>query len=167
MTYFWKNGTEGVRLDPLTFLSRLAALIPPPRAHLLTYHGILAPGASHRDRVVPELHENVGEDAGSGLAGCGHDAAAAELRVDLRAGRTPRSKRGGTRRTYYSWAQLMRRVFGIDVLLCDRCGGRRKVLTFLTDPDVIGRILLHLGEPVELPEVAPARSPPGGGWLFR
>ena len=56
---------------------------------------------------------------------------------------------------------------GLDVLLCDRCGGRRKVLTFLTDPDVIGRILLHLGEPVELPEVAPARSPPGGGWLFR
>ena len=116
---------------------------------------------------MPELHENVGEDVGSGLAGCGHDAAAAELRVDLRAGRTPRSKRGGTRRTYYSWAQLMRRVFGIDVLLCDRCGGRRKVLTFLTDPHVIGRILLHLGEPVELPEVAPARSPPGGGWLFR
>jgi hypothetical protein len=70
----------------------------------------------------------------SGLAGCGHDAAAAELRVDLRAGRTPRSKWGGTRRTYYSWAQLMRRVIGIDVLLCDRCGGRRKVLTFLTDP---------------------------------
>ena len=116
---------------------------------------------------MPELHENVGEDVSSGLAGCSHDAAAAELRVDLRAGRTPRSKRGGTRRTYYSWAQLMRRVFGIDVLLCDRCGGRRQVLTFLTDPDVIGRILLHLGEPVELPEVAPARSPPGGGWLFR
>jgi hypothetical protein len=46
--------------------------------------------------------------------------------------------------------------------LCDRCGGRRKVLTFLTDPDVIGRILLHLGEPVELPEVAPARLPPVG-----
>lgn len=30
---------------------------------------------------------------------CGPDAAAAELRVDLRDGRTPRSKRGGTRRT--------------------------------------------------------------------
>jgi hypothetical protein len=48
----WKNGTEGVRLDPLTFLSRMAALIPPPRAHLLTYHGILAPGASHRRAVA-------------------------------------------------------------------------------------------------------------------
>ena len=117
--------------------------------------------------MVPELHEDGHENVRSGLAGCGHDAAAAELRGDLRDGRTPRSKRGGTRRTYYNWAQLMRRVFGIDVLLCDHCGGRRKVLTFLTDPDVIGRILLHLGEPVELPEVAPARSPPGGGLPFR
>ena len=62
---------------------------------------------------------------------------------------------------------MMRRVFGIDVLSCDRCGGRRKVLTFLTDPHVIRRILLHPGEPVELPEVAPARSPPGGGLPFR
>ncbi len=78
---------------------------------------------------------------------------------------TPR-KSAPTRRTYYSWAQLMRRVFCIDVLLCDRCGGRREVLTFLTDPDVIGWILLYLGELVELPEVAPARSPSGGGWLF-
>jgi hypothetical protein len=28
-------------------------LIPPPRAHQLRYHGILAPCASRRDRVVP------------------------------------------------------------------------------------------------------------------
>ena len=26
----WKNGVEGVRLSPLTFLSRPAALVPPP-----------------------------------------------------------------------------------------------------------------------------------------
>jgi hypothetical protein len=50
-----------------------------------------------------------------------------------------------------------------DVLLLRLDG----LLTFLTDPHVIRRILLHLGEPVELPEVAPARSSPGGGWLFR
>jgi hypothetical protein len=65
-------------------MNNLAALIPPPRSHLLTYHGILAPGASHRDRMVPVLHEDEGEDVGSGLAGCGPDADAAELRVDLR-----------------------------------------------------------------------------------
>lgn len=34
-------------------LERLAPLIPPPRAHQVRYHGLLAPCASGRDRVVP------------------------------------------------------------------------------------------------------------------
>jgi len=34
-------------------LERLAPLIPPPRAHQVRYHGVLAPSASGWDRVVP------------------------------------------------------------------------------------------------------------------
>jgi hypothetical protein len=154
----WRNGVAGVRLDPMTFLSRLAALIPPPRAHLLTYHGLLAPGASHRDRVVPAPPD--ADEAGAGpwsAPVCGHRGpAAAELRLPRR-----ERRRGGTRRAYYRWAELMKRVFRIDVLRCERCGGRRKVLRFLTDPRVIERILVHLGLPTGLPEVAAARPPPG------
>ena len=41
----WRDGTSAIAFDPLDFLSRLAALIPCPRSHFLTYHGILAPGA--------------------------------------------------------------------------------------------------------------------------
>jgi hypothetical protein len=36
-------------------LERLAPLIPPPRAHQIRFHGVLAPCASARDRVVPNL----------------------------------------------------------------------------------------------------------------
>ena len=36
-------------------LQRLAPLIPPPRAHQVRYHGVLAPCASGRDRVVPSM----------------------------------------------------------------------------------------------------------------
>ena len=36
-------------------IERLVPLIPPPRAHQVRYHGILAPSASMRDRIVP-LH---------------------------------------------------------------------------------------------------------------
>ena len=39
-------------------LERLAPLIPPPRAHQVRYHGILAPWASGRDRVVPGRETN-------------------------------------------------------------------------------------------------------------
>ena len=48
-------GKQAVVIDPLTFLSRLAALIPPPRFHMLSYYGVLAPAASRRDKIVRAL----------------------------------------------------------------------------------------------------------------
>jgi hypothetical protein len=48
-------------------IERLAPLIPPPRAHQVRYHGILAPSASMRDRIVPQpmAHSPEGESAAS------------------------------------------------------------------------------------------------------
>ncbi len=54
-------------------------------------------------------------------------------------------------RRRYSWAELMRRVHRIDVLICQHCGGPRRVLAFLTDPAVIERILSHLALATEAP----------------
>jgi len=59
------------------------------------------------------------------------------------------------------WAELLRRVFAIDVLRCARCGGRRAVLAFISEPAVVDKILLHLGLPARPPPRAPARPPPG------
>ena len=39
-------------LSPLEFIQRLAALIPPPRAHRHPYHGILATDANTRAAVT-------------------------------------------------------------------------------------------------------------------
>jgi hypothetical protein len=33
----WKDGTHAVLLDPLDFIARLCALVPPPRFHMLRY----------------------------------------------------------------------------------------------------------------------------------
>ena len=49
----WRDGTSAIDFEPLAFLERLAALVPRPRAHLLTYYGVLAPAAQWRDRIVP------------------------------------------------------------------------------------------------------------------
>jgi hypothetical protein len=46
------------------------------------------------------------------------------------------------------------------VLTCPRCGGKRKLLAFLTDPGVVEKILVHLGLPTERPAIAAARGPP-------
>jgi hypothetical protein len=44
---------HAVVLDPLDFIARLCALIPPPRFHMLRYHGVLAALAKARPEVVP------------------------------------------------------------------------------------------------------------------
>jgi hypothetical protein len=48
-----KDGTHAVLLEPLDFIARLCALIPPPRFHMLRYHGVLAAHSSVRSEVVP------------------------------------------------------------------------------------------------------------------
>ncbi|MCP5069510.1 MAG: transposase [bacterium] len=50
----WRDGTTHVLMERHELLERLAPLIPPPRAHQVRYHGLLAPCASGRDRIVPE-----------------------------------------------------------------------------------------------------------------
>ena len=48
----WRDGTTLIKLGPLVFLERLAVLVPPPRAHQQTDHGVLAPSSSWRDDIV-------------------------------------------------------------------------------------------------------------------
>ena len=57
----WRDGSTHVVMEPQVLIERLLALVPRPRKHLVTYHGVLAPGASLRHRVVPR----VGGGAGS------------------------------------------------------------------------------------------------------
>ena len=43
------DGVSSLIFEPVEFLRRLAALIPPPFAHLIRYHGLFAPRARDRD----------------------------------------------------------------------------------------------------------------------
>jgi hypothetical protein len=49
----WSDGTTHVSMNVRTFLTRLAALVPRPRANTTLYYGVLASHAKHRDAVVP------------------------------------------------------------------------------------------------------------------
>jgi hypothetical protein len=60
----------------------------------------------------------------------------------------------------------MWRVFFLETLTCGHCRGRRRLLTFLTDPLVFQKILRHLGLPAEPPALAPARPPPARSVRF-
>jgi hypothetical protein len=172
----WRDGTRHVVFEPLELLERLAALVPPPRFHLVRYHGILGPCASERDQVAaarggaenddpraggspapvhpvpqatPAVHPPVGAlppsstppDDPEGLA----DAASP---VQTLPARRPRR---------LAWADLMRRVFAIDVLECPRCGGSMRILAAIHPPETARAILECLALPSRAPPIQPAR----------
>jgi hypothetical protein len=42
------------------------------------------------------------------------------------------------------WANLLRRIFELDPLACPRCGEEMRIVSFITEPKTIDRILEHL-----------------------
>lgn len=55
-----------------------------------------------------------------------------------------------------AWAELLKRVFAVDVLECPRCGERTRVLTASLPPDATRAILECLGLPSRAPPVIAA-----------
>jgi hypothetical protein len=55
----------------------------------------------------------------------------------------------------WPWAPLLRRVFGVDVLVCDRCAGPRRILGAVTEPHAVRRLLAALGLAAEPPPGRP------------
>ena len=53
--------------------------------------------------------------------------------------------------------ELLERTFG---LVCEKCGGRKKVVTFVTEAAQARAILEELGIDGTGPPLAPARPPP-------
>jgi hypothetical protein len=45
-------------------------------------------------------------------------------------------------------------------LLCPRCGADLRIIAFITKAVMVRDILIHLGEPITPPPIAPARGPP-------
>ena len=68
---------------------------------------------------------------------------------------------GKPTRRAWTWAALMHRSFGIDVLAGPHCGGRLRLIAALHDPAVIRTILAHLGLAPSGPRPGPAPPAPG------
>ena len=155
----WRDGTTHVVMERRELLERLAPLIPPPRAHQVRYHGVLAPCASGRDQVVPAGPDaletasscETGVDS-TGAADGGGGPLGAGLPIDSLADRSESLPRR------IEWADLLKRVFEVDALRCPGCGGRMRLLAAITDPSVARQILECLALPPRAPPLAPARQ---------
>ena len=104
--------------EPMEWMERLAALVPPPGFNVTRYFGVLAPAATFRPLIVPKDETSIAPMH----LGCRPREVSLKTdfaKTNAKRGRQPRN---------YSWAQLMMRVYALDVLSCPRCGGRMRIL---------------------------------------
>jgi len=156
----WDGGT-GIVLEPLEFLAKLAALVPPPRVHAVRYHGVLGPHGSVRHEVVPGPQQQPGctKDHGRGKS-------RRSDRVDGDETLGPPDGQPRRRTPRIDWATLLRRTFGLDVLDCPQCHGRMRVIATITEPEAIRKVLSAMKLSTEIPRPFPARAPPQGEFEF-
>jgi len=93
-----------------------------PRMHLTRFHGVFAPHSRLRAVVTP-AHRGVGSAQQPGAAAA-----------------TPVAPR----HVAMNWARRLKRVFGIEIEGCARCGGKLRILASIEEPEVIANILSHL-----------------------
>jgi hypothetical protein len=124
----WHDGTRALLFDPLELLGRLAAIVPPPRRHLVHYYGVLGPHSSWRREIVPDEPEAAAGASGHEVDGCRPPQ-----------GPSPSPSPSPSKRSRTCWAELMRKTFAIDVLACS-CGGRMRYLCAVFDPDALQKI---------------------------
>ena len=140
----YQDGTTHVFFTPLDFIGKLAALVPVPRLNLTRFYGVFAPNAKVRAEVTASQR---GKNS-------------PRLAEHLKDSDKPYHARS------MSWAQRLKRVFNIDITVCEACEKTNvKIITCITDPAVIHKILAHLDKQTLLEAkhdslMPPLRAPP-------
>jgi hypothetical protein len=120
-------------------------LVPKPRVNLTRFHGVFAPNSRYRARVTPVKRGRGGRHASTA---------------------DPEERTPTERRAAMTWAQRLKRVFGIDIETCLACGGTMRIIACIEDPEVIRKVLAHLDAKALEPEAPlrpPSRAPPQRG----
>ncbi len=120
----YRDGTTHIVMEPLDLMARLGALVPPPRMHVRRYQGVFAPHSKLR-AVVRPAHRGMGSQG----QGADQDDSA---------------KPATPRHVAMNWAQRLKRVFGVAIERCARCGGKLKIIASIEEREVIAKILAHL-----------------------
>ena len=115
-----RTGATSIALDPIDWIHRITSHIPDPGRHCQRFYGAY----SNRGRipVTPQYDEPPGLPAAK-HPHQDHSDCSPEARS--------------------TWARLIKKIFEADPLLCP-CGGRMRIISFITDPRVVERILRHL-----------------------
>ena len=154
----WPNpaGATELTLKPLELLRRLAASIPTPYTNLVRYHSVFANRSRFRKRLPlppPSPHAH-GHTVGATTDSTTASATQPSMTLMPLATRPPPPP---PPRPPRSWGAVLKTVFKNDAVRGEKCATQMVVLAFLSDPNVVSKILLHLGLPNAPPHVPAAR----------
>jgi hypothetical protein len=115
--YQSKDGTSTKTFDALDWLAQLVTHIPHKGEQMVRYYGYY----SNKSRG---LRKKAGTD----------DAVPALIESEV-----------SSKEFRKNWARLIQKIYHVDPLLCPKCLGSMKIISFIEDEDVISKILKHLG----------------------
>jgi hypothetical protein len=114
--YESKSDTSSKTFDALDWLAQLTTHIPNRGEQMVRYYGFYS-------KKLRGMRKKAGED----------DVVPALMEPVL----TSRAFRK-------NWARLIQKIYQVDPLLCPKCQGSMKIISFIEEPDVIRTILVHL-----------------------
>ena len=125
---------RGLLFTKEEFLEKLAALIPPPKTHLVKWSGVFRSNSPIRSKIVlrPEIKK--------GFQFCDDKESVSEK---------PRQK-------IHAWSKTLAQVFKIDVTSCSHCPGKLTAIAAIKERDQVIRYLKHQG----IDHDPPPRAPP-------
>jgi len=132
-----RTGATSIGLDPLEWIDRITSHIPDSGRHCQRFYGAY----SNRGRISVAAPD-----------------------ADFPTGKpSERDNSDVWREARSTWARLIKKIFEADPLLCP-CGGRMRIVSFITDPRVVDRILGHReSERCKTQDPFETRAPPDVG----
>jgi len=119
------TGDTLLLLDPLDWVHAICQQIPDRGQHLTRFYGAYA-NRIRNSRLTHQAPQT--------------GAADSQPRAEADSPSAP------SRASRACWARLIRKVFEVDPLICARCGAEMKVISVLTEPKVVDKMLRHLQE---------------------
>jgi len=115
-------------MDYLEFIARVTSHIPDKGQVMIRYYGLYS--NAHRGKI-----RKAGADPSYPLI----------------------TEDGPTYVPAKGWAEMIRKVYEVDPLLCPTCGGQMSVISFIEEPKTIDRIIRHLELTFEAERPPPPR----------
>ena len=112
---YGKHSTDSEHIDYLEFIARVTSHIPDKGQVMIRYYGLYA--NAHRGKI--------------------NKAGVSPPYPPIIEDETPFVPSRG-------WAEMIKKVFEVDPLLCPACGGKMSIIAFIEDHKVIDKIIDHL-----------------------